>query len=249
MADDPELDPEELALETLEEPEEPDPEETGGEGDPEGSQQDGGQRAQGGAEGPGVAGRPSRGDARIQSLANENREFKRQLAELQAAQQHRQQPPDPYAAQRAQQIEQERLSLMDPEQRFQYQLEKLQSQQQADMQRLRFEMHDSADQARFDALKSTNKLAAAYAPEVDRIIKQERAEGRNVSREVALKFAIGEKYLAEASKASAKQRVQANGRVATQRTSPTNPGGMQREGRAAGDDLASLERRLKDVPV
>jgi Arc/MetJ-type ribon-helix-helix transcriptional regulator len=198
--------------------------------------------------------RPGRRSASevIRELRRERQEVAAQLAELKAqqaqAQQHRNQP-DPYQAQREAQLEQERLALMDPSQQLAYYRQQDQARMQAEFQRLRFEMADSQDQARFDTLKATNPLAAKYAGEVDRIIAFERQNGRNVSRETALRFAIGQAVLAKAGTTTTRQRKQAAERVASQQTKPTNPGGMSREGRASGDDIGALERRLRGVEI
>jgi hypothetical protein len=117
------------------------------------------------------------------------------------------------------------------------------------LQRIRFEMHDTQDQARFETLKATNPVVAKYAPEVESRVAAERAKGLTVSRDTVLKFLIGEAVLKKAGSTATRQRKQATERVGSQQTAPRNPGGMPREGRAAGDDMASLARRLKDVQI
>lgn len=190
--------------------------------------------------------RPGRSQERVRSALRERDETRAEIAALRAemaAVRNRPQEPDP----RALQAEQERLALMDPDQRMQYFRHQDQQRLQALEARLTFRLEDATDKAAFDALQSRNPLAARYAADVEKLIASERAAGRNVAREVALKFVIGEKMFEKAGKATTTQRKAAGARVQSQTTAPRSPGGIGRESRAGVDDVNALERSLRNV--
>jgi hypothetical protein len=190
----------------------------------------------------------SRSSERVRAALRERDETRAEIAAIRAelaAVRNRPPEPDP----RAIQAERERLALMDPDQRLEYYRHQDQQRLASLEQRLNFRLEDATDRAAFDALQARNPLAAKYASDVEKLLASERQSGRNVSREVALKFIIGEKVMQKAGSATSKQRKAATGRVQQQTTTPRNPGSMSREDRGAGDDIKTLERRLANIII
>ena len=238
--------------ETLGSDEEPEGHDEGGDTD-EGQQEPQGDDAEGR-----VAAQQARGDRENRAIrdakrARQDAEREREAAirerdELRTqfnAIQQRTNQPDP----RAQQLEAERLAVMDPEQRFEHFRQQDQQRIAALEQRLTFRLEDATDKAAFEALQARNPLAAKYAPDVEKLIASERNAGRNVSREVALKFVIGEKFLQKAPAQTTRQRAAASTRVASQTTAPRSQAGMGREARGEGDDVGALEKRLRNQVI
>ena len=166
-------------------------------------------------------------------------------AQLLAVQQQRTNQPDPQAQQR----ELERIALMDPDQRLEHYRQQ-DSQRFAQLeQRLTFQLSDNADKSAFETLKARNPMAAKYADDAEKLVASERAQGRNVSREVALNFVIGKKFLEKAPAQTTRQRAAATARVASQTTAPRSQSGMGREARGESDDMATLEKRLRNQSI
>jgi hypothetical protein len=197
---------------------------------------------------------PSRSNERVRRATAEAKEAKERAAELErqltALRQPQSQGPSPADLARMQAEEAARLEMMQPHEQFQYLLNK---QQQATMQQMAHFQRQQADQVdrmSFEARQARDPLAKKFASDVERLVTEQGALGFQVKRETALAYAVGQAVLAKASKATAKQRPAAAGRVAGN-TVPANrgAGGDTRADRTArgGDDLSAIESRLKGV--
>lgn len=144
-----------------------------------------------------------------------------------------------------------RLALMTVEERVDYKLRKSEEKHTRELAAATFAAADAADKAAFEAKGAYDPRYKKYAPDVERLILQERQAGRNFPRDTILKFVLGEKVLANQAKVDA-QRARGRENIRRQTTQP--PSGRsdraparQRAGR--GDTLADLEARLDGVQI
>jgi hypothetical protein len=235
-----ELEPEPVEPEELAEPEEPaEPAEPGpkepGEPAPEVRE-------------PPVAVQPSRRDTRIQTLADEARQAKSELAETRrrlddlSRQMTQPRPPSESPEQRA-----ARFALMTPQEQMSETLRESEQRTVALVQQVQMQSADAADRAAFQSRAAVDPLYAKWGPKVEGKLAELRARGNNVERDVLLKFMIGEAALERRGSTAGKAEVtQAQRRVASQRTRTANSGSDTAPQRR---QQVSLERRLEDVQI
>lgn len=218
--------------------------------------EDEGQEEGGQDEGPDAvvdepARRPSRENARIRSLvesqkaaaaaqareAERNDRLERQLEELRGRTNQRQESPEEEAA---------RLSLMQPEERSDYKLNKALRQVDEISRRSAFQASEVADKAAFEAKVQMDPLYAKLAPDVEKELATLRAGGQNVPREILFQLAVGRAALAARGKKNGqKERGAANLRRET--TAPLNGKGDQSAARRRTNDTPA--KRLVDVQI
>ena len=193
--------------------------------------------------------RQSRADRRVQTALTQAREARAQsqrleeeMARLRAERQQAPQlSPEDEAAQ-----ERERLAIMTPEERTEYRLAKAERNTQRTLQNMQMQHQDALDKASYDAKATMDPRYKRYAPEVDKRLRDLRAQGQNVSRDALLKFILGEKLLERDAGATAKQKTAAGKRVANQAAPRMN--GRTDVQRPSGRNL-SLEKRLTGVQL
>ena len=194
--------------------------------------------------------RPNRAQSRIQTLAREAKEAKaeaarvsREMQELRAEQRAN--------AQRAQQESPEaraqRRALMAPDEVMREDLRESEARMQGLLQRQMVEQREREDRANYREILRDNPKLAKFDAEVERVRKDQEANGSFVSREVALKFVIGEASLKAAKSGPTRQVRSAAQRVAQQRTEPSNNRGDAASQR--GRQGKTAEDRLKDVYI
>jgi hypothetical protein len=137
--------------------------------------------------------RSSRGQGRIQRLAeerkrlsDENARLAREMEDLRRRVPVQQEDP---------RVEQERLALMSPEDRMQYQLDKALRVNQQQTQQALFNMQLQQDKTAYDAKAKENKVYRRFAEDVEREHQKLLAAGRHASREDILKYVVGQKAL------------------------------------------------------
>jgi hypothetical protein len=138
-----------------------------------------------------------------------------------------------------------RLALMSPEERIDYKLEQAEKRNSAILQQQQFTMSDQADRMEYQTKAATDPRYSKYAPEVEAKLAEARRTGGNPKREVVLKYILGEKLLANASKTEP-QRKAAAASVKRQTTSPMNGKGDQV---SAGRKTSSLAKRLENMQL
>lgn len=156
---------------------------------------------------------------RAQRLAREARaeadKNARELAEMRAEMQRMRQPPQETVEQEA-----ARLSLMEPEQRAEYRLNKALENQNRQMQAVQFRMQDQADKSTFVTLCSDNPLYRSVREDVEAKLTELRRQGQNVDREALAKYLLGERILKRAPKAVQQQRDAGNKNIRRQQVRP-----------------------------
>ena len=197
---------------------------------------------------PPVVAQPSRRDTRIQTLADEARQAKQELAETRrrlddlSRQMTQPRPPSESPEQRA-----ARFALMTPQEQMSETLRESEQRTAVLVQQVQMQSSDAADRAAFQSRAVVDPLYAKWGPKVEGKLAELRARGTNLEREVLLKFMIGEAALERRGSTAGKAEVkQAQKRVASQRTRPASSGSDTAPQRR---QQQTLERRLEDVQI
>ena len=234
-----ELEPDPVEPEELEEPEEP--------ATPEEGPKEPGEPAPEVREPP-VAAQPSRRDTRIQTLADEARQAKQELAETRRRLDDlSRQMTQPRVQAESPEQRASRFALMTPQEQMSETLRESEQRTVALVQQVQMQSADAADRAAFQSRAAVDPLYAKWGPKVEGKLAELRARGNNVERDVLLKFMIGEAALERRGSTVGKAEVkQAQRRVASQKTRTTNSGSDTAPQRR---QQTSLERRLEDVQI
>lgn len=191
---------------------------------------------------------PTRGENRFQTLRNENQRLgsdladtRRRLDEL-SRQMQQPQVQRESAEQRA-----ARFALMTPQEQMTETLREAEQRQAFREQTFQTQMLDATDRTAFQTKATVDPVYAKWAPKVEGRLAELRARGTNVEREILLKYLIGEAALERrSSKEGKREVVQAQRRVAAQRTRPANAASDTQAQRRGGQ---SLEQRLENVQI
>lgn len=191
---------------------------------------------------------PSRRDTRIQTLAEEARQAKSELAETRRRlDELSRQMTQPRVQAESPEQRAARFALMTPQEQMAETLRESEQRTAALVQQVQMQSSDAADRAAFQSRAAVDPLYAKWGPKVEGKLAELRARGSNVEREVLLKFMIGEAALERRTSKEGKAEVrQAQRRVQSQRTRPTNSGSDTASQRR---QQTSLERRLEDVQI
>lgn len=151
-----------------------------------------------------------------------------------------------------QELERQRVSLMAPEEKFEYLLNKQAEQTRTQVGALHFQMQDAADRSRFDSLWVRVPAYAAIQDLVEDALVKARGQGGNPSRETVAKYLIGERAV-EAALRGGKTRQAAKGAARVAQQTVKAPGGRSDvqggERRSGGNDRAARAARLGDMEI
>lgn len=173
---------------------------------------------------------------RAREYEAENRRLEERLSALERGQQQR---VDPQAAQRAHQMEMERIALLPPDQQIVALTEYNDRRYAGILQAQRAEMQDLLDRQDYQRFSDANPTARRLQSEVERV----RRENPSVSRRVILSYLVGEEVMQKA--AAATTRARRNGRAAVRRETTRPAAARSTEGRAADrNDDAAYRKRL-----
>lgn len=154
--------------------------------------------------------RPSRREARIQTLAEETRAARERADRLEAEiheirqREYSRSRSEETEAQRA-----ERLALMTPEERSEYRLAEAMELNRRQLAEMQFRMEDQSDKRTFDAQATIDPLYAKWAPTVEAELQKLRMQGQNIDRERLFQYLVGKSVLeARRSKSGAARKGQ-----------------------------------------
>lgn len=190
---------------------------------------------------------PSRAERRIQQALREAKEAKERADRLERLVAERApQPPKETPEQRA-----ERLALMDPEDRIRYEVNEQVGSLRNEFAGLKFQLQDTADRTAFDALCARNPAAAKFKDDVEKYLTDMRRSGTTAPRETVLRYVIGDRALANASRATGKAKRTAEVNRARQQAQPGRArGDAAAESRRGGSDSAEARRaRLENMQL
>lgn len=201
------------------------------------------------AAGTGGAEPPSRGDRRIQSLidrnkqiAEENARITRQLDEMRRAPAQTYQPPAETPQQRA-----DRLALLSPEDRLRTEMDERLQVHQMQQQHLMRQLQDSSDRSAFEALAGRNPLANKMRDQVERALADVRAKGQDLPREAVFTFLVGQKAIAQMGKPN--KKAAANRQRQAARPASTRSDVRGESSRRGGGAADEIERKFGDVLI
>lgn len=191
---------------------------------------------------------PRRGEGRVQRLANENRELRRRLDEIdERGRQAPQQNQGP-----RQETDQEfanRISLLSAEEQLNAKFDRFTTQQSAQNQRTQFDLANQRDRDEFRAFCRTDKRAARMADEVEREFEKSIRAGNPAPRMNILKFLAGQRMF-ESDQDTRRAREQAQRRVERQTVRPSSGGSDVRASRREKvDDRTARARRLEGQQI
>lgn len=191
--------------------------------------------------------KPSRGESRIQRLANEAREareeaarVRREVEELKARQnlpppvQEREPTPD-------------EMALWSTDQIVEHRMKKSLAPLERSLQQAQFQIVETADKAEFSALCARDPRAARMAEKVEAAVQAERARGVNVPRAAALRYLLGDSILQAAPKAAVKQKQEGQRRIARQQAPSGNARSDQSADRRELSEKEARNKRLRDA--
>lgn len=223
--------------------------ETEGEGDGEDDElaaDDGADDGAGGAEPPA---RQPRGDRQFGELRRQAREaaeqaarVTRELEEMRAEVARYRQPPAETPQQRA-----ERLALMSPEERAMEMVNEALERNNQQQQALTAQLMDQSDRSTFEARAAVNPLFKKLAPEVERELANLRAKGQSLPRETIAIYLIGQRVVAQQSKAKPGAKPGRTKHTARPLAPQGDAGGSRRRGEP--NSAADFESRFGDVPI
>lgn len=192
----------------------------------------------------------SRSQRRIQSLNERLRAAERERDEARAlATQPRQASPvDQEAAAAARR---EKLLLMSPEERTEFLLGEQRTHFEQRLQMMELRQGDAADKTAFEAQCARKPHFAKVQDEVEKLLAEERRNGRNHTREALTYYLLGKRADERSARANGRQtraaqagrereRVPARGAARSDVGSP---------GRGRGDTAAARAKRLEDQPI
>jgi hypothetical protein len=188
----------------------------------------------------------SRGEGRIQRLANEAKAAREEAA---AARREAQEARREAAQRQEQQTEaqqREMLALMTPEERAEWRIGQMERRQAQERQQDRTQIAMMMDKTSYDAKAAISPVFAKYKDVVEELFQKQLALGRPVEREVLLQNHLGKLAIDGAGK-SGQARRQAGKRVESQRVSAGSGKGDAPSSRGKAGDTA--ENRLKGVII
>lgn len=194
---------------------------------------------------------PTRGENRVARATREAAEAKRERDQLrQDMERLRQQINNPPAPQETMAQRNERLANMEPWERSEYLRQESEARTAATLQRIEFNANESADKTAYDALCQRVPAAAKLRNEVEQRLAEMRAGGTTAPREVVLKYLLGDRALANASKATGRAQRSADTRRQQQTARPPKGKGdsvSADNGRAK--TVADFERQFGDTSI
>jgi hypothetical protein len=189
--------------------------------------------------------RQSRGESRVATATKVAAEAKREAAELRerlAALEAQRNAPAPEPRETAAQREQ-RLANLEPWERTEALRQEDSAATRQTLARIEWESKENADKVAYEALCARAPVAAKLKDEVETRLADMRKAGTTAPRETVLRWVIGDRALANGSKAAGKARTTAAGNRDRQATRPASGrGDAAPEGRRGTTDQARAKR-------
>lgn len=191
-----------------------------------------------------------RATTRIETLANDNRALREEIAASQA----RLAALEARAAQPASRQEDQRdidarYALMSPEERMNDRLERTLAASNRQTQDVLASVQDQTDASAFRVLLREKPQYEKFATTVETRVKELRGKGTPLPREAVLMFLVGEAAVKTGGKPQ--KKAQSQQRMRDQETRPASGRGDVRDSdrRNAGGTMSAVERRLSNVRI
>lgn len=196
---------------------------------------------------------PTRGETRLQRLANEKKasDDRAAAAERRAEEAERRANQGPVKSR--EQLAAERtahLATLTEAGRLEFLLNEERHERQQGQARIEFQTYDANDKAAFAAMCARNPAAAKLEAEVEKRLKEHRDGGQNATREAVLKFLLGERALAKSGRAkSAGQRREAEGRDRQTARPMNGRGDAAPSGQRRTSEAEARRKRLEGMQI
>ena len=159
-------------------------------------------------------------------------------------------PAEPPPRRETPEERQQRLALMDPDQRTQYLLDEQRQQSESRLAAIERHTLDTTDALKFDNLCARKPHMERLRDEVEREYQGLAKQGRFVPRESLAYWILGKQMDGRLAKAKGQQVRRGRERVEAERTRPTGGrGDVATPRQARGNTRAALEARLKDQEI
>ncbi len=191
--------------------------------------------------------KPSRGESRIQRLANEAREAKEEAARVRRELDEfrtRQQAPQPVQEREPTPDE---MALWSTDQIVDHRMRKSLAPLQQQLQQAQFQVYETGDKANFATVCARDPRAAKMADEVERELQDQRNKGVNIQREALYTFMLGKKMREGGLKAATKQKQEGQRRIARQQAPSGNSRSDQSTDRRELGEKEARDKRLRDA--
>lgn len=194
--------------------------------------------------------KPSRGSARFQALNERTRKAEQEAREAREHAQRIERQLNERQNSESAEMERARLSLMNPDEKTEYLLNKQERQMNQKFAAMEFRSADMADRTAFTTLASQDKALASVSAEVERVLQEQRLKGFNPNRETVATFLLGQKMRERAKNAAPKQKTRAAERVARETTRPMNGrGDVSKPAVRSGNGKSDIEKRLAGIKI
>ena len=193
-----------------------------------------------------------RGDQRIRQLANNNRELRERLARLEGQLQAPIHRPPPVDTEREEREFAERLRMLAPDEAAREVGNRIEQRTNQRLLQQEIRIGDQLDRQAFSQLQRDEPAARRLANEVERVLMEERNQGRNPARETIYTYLAGKEMRERAGKAGAQQRREGQRRIASQTTRPGNSrstAAAPAQRRGQGDSEEAILERWGDTPL
>ena len=190
--------------------------------------------------------KPSRGQNRIQRLANEAKAAREEAAAARRETEDLRRASLQRQEQQTEQQQRDMLALMTPEERSEWRIQQIERRTAQERQQDRFQIQSMLDKTAFEAKAAVHPVYAKYKDEIEDQFQKQLRDGRPVEREILLQNHLGKLALEGAAKSGGAKR-KANARVESQRVPAGSGKGDAPSSRGKAGDTA--ENRLKDVYI
>lgn len=168
----------------------------------------------------------------------------RKIAERMRDLEARQSQPPPQPRESPEQLRM-RIAEMDQVQFAEYMMQ----QQQATLQQIQFQAQDSADKTAYEAMAARTPIAAKLKADVEARLADMRKNNMTAPRETILKYLIGERALANTTRATTRASKAAATRQTNNAARPGNSRGDAVETGRRGNDAQARRKRLENVNI
>lgn len=193
--------------------------------------------------------RQSRGDNRVARATREASEARAENDRLKRELEALRRPAQP----QGETVEQfnARLAQMEPWDRTEALRQRDATFMQQRLNQIEFNSNDNADKAAYDALAARLPIAAKLRTQVEERLANMRASGTTAPREVVLRYVIGDRQMANATRATNKTKKTAEARRAAQAARPTTGRGDQatEDRRGTNNSVAARNRRVESYEL
>jgi hypothetical protein len=194
----------------------------------------------------------NRGENRFQTIANRAKAAEDRAERLEREFEQLRQRTQQDNGKQAQEEARQRRALMTPEELVRDDLRLAMEQNNAQLRAMEMRLAEREDKNSFDAvIRESGTRFSKFLPDVDKLIKENRQNGGNISRLTVLDYVIGKEVRERGGQAKAKQVAKGQAKIDSQRVRASNSRGDQGSDNRprGGGEQAARERRLANLNI